>query len=583
MKKRILATALSLVVLLAFSTVAFAETSTYGWDVTFTGENKLESDYNTANGTGKVYDMQPGDTVELQLNLSNKNGKSSNWYLSNEVLKTLEDADKGNTGGAYEYSLIYTSPAGAETVLYTSDTVGGEQLDRAGSDRVGLMNATEGLEDFVFLDTLEANAKATVRLRVHLDGETQGNDYQATLARLQINFTVDPIVTRDEVITRTDSNVVRTGDMDESLPFLIVAGISGLLLLVLALMGLRQRKGTKTNARKVMSLLLVGALLCASPAFTMVAHAAEGDPVSVEPVSGGYTVRLYPGAQGTIDESTITVVGAACKPEMINGVCVLKDVPFGTQITLNASGEDVLDEEGNTIENTSNVTLNAEEGADSKYYVQGVRESGQDNRELTRGAITVTGDADYVVAYGIRGNMVSYTIRFEDQDGNQLAPAQVRHGNVGDKPIVAYQYIEGYRPQAYNLAKTLDEDASKNVFTFTYRPIDVNTIIETIYAPGVTTVEPAPGVVPPAPAPEVVPEPETPLAPPEEVIDLDETPLAPGFFDPMTELLDEFATALTGLSLPVRLGLSVGIAGLGAWLILLFARKQKEKKNAKAS
>ena len=63
----------------------------------------------------------------------------------------------------------------------------------------------------------------------------------------------------------------------------------------------------------------------------------------------------------------------------------------------------------------------------------------------------------------------------------------------------------------------------------------------------------------------------------EEVIDLDETPL--GLFDPMTELIDDFATALTGLPMAVRVGMSVCIAGLGAWLILLFVRKKEKKKN----
>ena len=575
MKRRILATALSLVVLLAFSTVAFAETDSYDWDVTFTSENKLESDYNTAAGTRDVFDMQPGDTVNLTLNLSNDNGKSSNWYLSNEVISSLEDSKASATGGAYEYELVYTSPSGDETVLYTSDSVGGERE----SDRVGLKNATEGLEDYVYLDTLEAGAKAVVRLRVSLDGETQGNDYQATLAQLQINFAVDPIVTREEVDRRTDSNVVRTGDLDESLPFLIVAGISGLLLLVLALMGMRERKGVKKSVRKVMSLLLVGALVCAVPAFSMSAY-ADGDEATDGSAAGTnqltYTVRLYPGAQGTIDpEKAVSVEsGAGCTLEMKDGVCVLRNVPYGATVRLNASEED------------GSVQLIGTETADSKYYVRGVRESGQDNNTVGQSAFTVTGDTDYVVAYGIKGEMVDYTIRFEDEDGNELAPALTRHGNIGDKPIVAYQYIEGYRPQAYNLAKTLSENAAENVFTFTYRPIDVNVTIEMIYTPGATTVEAAPGVEPPAPGPggEEIPEEDTPLAEtPEEVIDLDETPLAPGLFDPMAELIDEFATALAELPMAVRVGMSVAIAGLGAWLILLFVRRKKDKKDAKAS
>ena len=188
MKKRVWATALSLLVLAAFSAAAFAETHTAEWNVTFTGENKLESNYTAAQLGQKVYEMQPGDTVELKLNLSNNNGASSNWYLSNAVLQSLEESGNAASGGAYEYELLYTNAAGDETVLYTSDSVGGE---RAFGDRVGLKNATEGLEDFVYLDTLDAGAKAVVSLRVSLDGETQGNSYQDTLARLQLNFAVE--------------------------------------------------------------------------------------------------------------------------------------------------------------------------------------------------------------------------------------------------------------------------------------------------------------------------------------------------------------------------------------------------------
>lgn len=569
MKKRVFATVLSLALLLAFSAAAFAETHTAEWNVTFTSENRLESNYTAAELGRRVYEMQPGDTVELKLNLSNAGGAPSNWYLSNAVLQSLEESGNAASGGAYEYELAYTDAAGDETVLYTSDAVGGERVN---SDRVGLKNATEGLEDYIYLDTLDAGAKATVNLRVSLDGETQGNSYQDTLARLQINFAVDPIVSREEVVTRPGLSVVQTGDENKSLPFLIAAGISGLLLLVLALTGMRGRKHAKKNARRIMSLLLAGALVCATPALAMAAHADDAAPAA-----GGltYTVRLYPGAQGAIDMEKIVSVqgGDGYSMAMEDGVCVLSSLPYGAIVTFRTDEE-----------TEGGVALNRTDNADSKYYVRGVRESGQDNSTVSQSAFAVTGDMDYVVAYGIRGDMVAYTIRFEDEAGNELAPALVRHGNIGDKPIVAYQYIEGYRPQAYNLAKTLSNNAEQNVFTFTYAPIDVNVTVQTVVTPGVVTVEPAPGVAVPAPGPggEELPDEPTPLAPPEEVIDLDETPL--GLFDPMTELIDDFATALTGLPMAVRVGMSVCIAGLGAWLILLFVRKKEKKKNdAKAS
>lgn len=127
---------------------------------------------------------------------------------------------------------------------------------------------------------------------------------------------------------------------------------------------------------------------------------------------------------------------------------------------------------------------------DSRYYVKGFRLSGRDNdAALESSVITVTADADYVVAYGIRGNMVNYTVQYQDEDGNELAPSRTYEGNVGDKPVVAYQYIEGYVPQALAMTGTLSDNAADNVFTFVYTPGESGTIVETVT--GVTVVTPA--------------------------------------------------------------------------------------------
>ena len=106
---------------------------------------------------------------------------------------------------------------------------------------------------------------------------------------------------------------------------------------------------------------------------------------------------------------------------------------------------------------------------DSKYYIRGIRESGRDNNTVSsQSSFEVTGDQDYVVAYGIKGNTVAYTVRYVDADGKSLLPDETYYGNIGDRPVIAYQYIENYLPQAYNLTGTLKENESENVFTFTY-------------------------------------------------------------------------------------------------------------------
>ena len=108
---------------------------------------------------------------------------------------------------------------------------------------------------------------------------------------------------------------------------------------------------------------------------------------------------------------------------------------------------------------------------DSKYYIQGIRESGRDNNTVGNSSFAVDSDREYVVAYGIRGNMVTYQVNYQDAQGNTLAPSQNFYGVVGDRPVVAFQYIEGYQPQAYNLTGTLGSNEADNVFTFVYRPV----------------------------------------------------------------------------------------------------------------
>ena len=165
------------------------------------------------------------------------------------------------------------------------------------------------------------------------------------------------------------------------------------------------------------------------------------------------------------------------------------------KVTLSAGNKGTIDgqqkvEELNlTAGSTISFDLNDIQVTDEKYYVKGIRLSGRDNAEaLAAPAFTVDGDADYVVAYGIKGEQVAYTVEYKDADGNTLADSQTFYGNVGDKPVVAYRYIENYVPQALALTKTLSDNEADNVFTFTYTPGETNQVIETTTT--ITTVVP---------------------------------------------------------------------------------------------
>lgn len=188
---------------------------------------------------------------------------------------------------------------------------------------------------------------------------------------------------------------------------------------------------------------------------------------------------------------SVTVIAAA--PAVT--AMAAQTTPYTYKVTLSAGNKGTIDgqqkvEEVNlTAGSTISFDLNDIQVTDEKYYVKGIRLSGRDNAEaLAAPAFTVNGDADYVVAYGIKGDQVAYTVEYKDADGNKLADSQTFYGNVGDKPVVAYRYIENYIPQALALTKTLSDNEADNVFTFTYTPGETNQVVETTTT--ITTVVP---------------------------------------------------------------------------------------------
>ncbi len=262
MRKKICGLLLFGAALLAGTAGVHAETS-YGspdWNVTFTEDEKMESSFSSADLDDTIYGLQPGDNAIITLKLKNEHDVSTDWYMTNKVLYSLEDRSKNQAtgGGAYTYILTYTDGDGEKKTLFNSDTVGGENSGAAGE---GLHAAASALKDYFFLDTLNKGDGGTVTLEVALDGETQGNDYQDTLADLSMNFAVElngtpgmsaespsggalgetPVegpgqeggtdTARDNGRRRT---VVQTGDDTMLAPYIIAASISGSILFVLA-------------------------------------------------------------------------------------------------------------------------------------------------------------------------------------------------------------------------------------------------------------------------------------------------------------------------------------------------------------
>lgn len=276
MKKFIGKTALSLGLVLGLSLGIFGQNTAYAetyssdtpWEVSFTQNNKMVSNFKTSDMDDILSGLQPGDTAKFTISLENENNSTTNWYMTNKVLYSLEDRskDEATAGGGYTYKLVYYDQSDKENVLFDSTTVGGEVVSVAGE---GLHEATSALQDYFMLDTLKKGQGGRIDLTVALDGETQGNDYQDTLADLQMNFAVElndePTPTTTGTTPNTDNTtttkppsttptnrtttIVRTGDDTNMVPYFIIAGVSGILLLLLGIYGVKSRKKEKGGSK----------------------------------------------------------------------------------------------------------------------------------------------------------------------------------------------------------------------------------------------------------------------------------------------------------------------------------------------
>ena len=276
--------------------------------------------------------------------------------------------------------------------------------------------------------------------------------------------------------------------------------------------------------RALKKLLVLLAVLCLFCAFTVPAYAAADEEYS-------YTVRIYPGNVG--EGSMVTMTGV--QPNM--------------PVSITDAGVSLPE--------------------DSKYFIIGLKEAGKDNNEGTsQSSFVVKGDTDYVVAYGIKGNQVAYTVNYVVAGTDTpLRESETFYGNIGDYMVVAYRYIEGYQPQAYNLGRTLSEDAAANVFTFEY-----TSLAELAQTPAAPALDDAGGAA-------AVDGGAVPLAPaPEEIIDLDDTPL--GLLDLGKDLIEDGATVFNQLPVGGRIGLVLVDLTLIALVIWLLAGNKKRKNEA---
>ena len=583
--KKTVACALAMLLLLICGSAAYAESHlSKGWLVEFTG-NEMLTNYTSADFAKVFGAIEPGDTIQAIIQLKNSYPDKATWYMHNEAIRSLEDSRNSAEGGLYTYKLTYTNAAGKVTTLYDSSVVGGENQSIYTTDPEGLNQISDKLRDYFYLDEFGANQQGAVCFYVTLEGETQGNGYQNTLAGIEAQFAVEPL----KGPTTTSSSVVpyssrpRTAD-DAALKVYAAAMIAaggGLLML----------KNKNKRAGTLMLLVLLLAPLLPQ--------------ISAEAEDYNYAITVYSGKAGSFS------TGKTKKTVYTKGQQVdLGDIMF----------DDVTP-------------------GDSKYYVKGIRLAGRDNSEkMDELVFPASQDAMYCVAYGVIGDGTTYTVNYLDQQGNALLPQRTLYGNVGDKPVVAYRYVDGYQPNANNLTKTLVKNAAENVFTFTYslvqKPANNNTTVvqqgttggntggtnnnagqnanatpapsatpEATATPGpspdgtelntIPAVTPTPEPTPeptPAPTPEPTPAP-TPAPTPVQMMDLDapqETPLI-NLSDvtvPLAELQAraEYGEKAAKNAIILRWALlGTGILALAAAILAFFLMRRNKKLEATAA
>lgn len=171
-----------------------------------------------------------------------------------------------------------------------------------------------------------------------------------------------------------------------------------------------------------------------------------------------YQVTIYAGSYGVFNDEDAVIIDSSSTGS--SPIVTLNDQRSELTITgLKANDRIGLQ--------TSKITV-----TNDKYYAKGMKIGGRDNeKSYILQWYTITKDSNYVVSYGIPGNQVEYTTYYVDQDGNQLREPETYYGTIGEYTVTGYKYVDGYLPQAYNLGKTLVENADDNTYTFVYTPI----------------------------------------------------------------------------------------------------------------
>lgn len=250
---------------------------------------------------------------------------------------------------------------------------------------------------------------------------------------------------------------------------------------------------------------------------------------------------------------------------------VPENIKSVTPVTGTSGSLTIVDKDGNS----SSVSVTPPEN----HFVSGVRIAGHD--EVLTGTQTLDKkDVELVVTYGLKSNMVKYTVNYTNAAGGTvpgLPASEEFYGVIGDKPVVSYKYAEGYLPQAYRLTGTLSD--GENVFEFVYYQVDaegnvivINDGTTTVTGGGAGAGAGGAGAGAGAGNGTAIGDNATPLADgPADIVDIDDNGTPKADADDV-----EAEDGKTPLSMPVKIGGIAAILAVIAALVAYLAKRNTE-------
>jgi hypothetical protein len=215
----------------------------------FGKDHKMHTNFDAKTFGRVIRNMQPGDDVTFKVVYKNNAPETTEWYMENEVEKTLEQTARSakkvsGTGdpeeGGYTYELTNYGTKGKE-VLFNSEglTLGGREKPM--KNREGLEEATNALEDWFHIQTLKSGQEGYLILKIAFEGETEVNDYMDTDGIVNMRFAVELQPDKGNPPKR-----INTGDYTNVTMWVAILMAAAVLLLIFAIFSVkRDRKDRK--------------------------------------------------------------------------------------------------------------------------------------------------------------------------------------------------------------------------------------------------------------------------------------------------------------------------------------------------